>query len=191
MERIGMAGALPSVTERDGLAVATNNASANKIDSFLQRTISYDAHVHDGVEDATLTVTLENTAPASGYPDYVLGSEFLDMPSGTNRTLLTVYSPLTWTTATLDGEPVGLSNGTQEGWNAYTVRLDLEPGSTHTLVLDLAGYVEGDYSFAVRPQPLPVDDTYAIHISGDITVDMVGSINRTTLFDGRGTRALR
>ena len=190
MQRIGMAGALPDVTDRDGLAVVTNNASANKIDSFLQRSIAYDAEVRDGTITSTVTVTLRNSAPTSGYPTYVIGSEFLNMPSGTNRTLLSVYTPLTWTNATLDGEPVGLSNGKQDGWNAYTLRMDLEPGSTHTLVISLVGYVD-DYSFALRPQPLPVDDTYAIHISGDLTVDLVGSINRTTLFDRRGAIALR
>jgi len=191
MQHIGMAGALPSVADRDGLAVITNNASANKIDSFLQRTIAYDAHVHDGAVTATVTVTLRNNAPTSGYPSYVIGSEFLNLPLGTNRSLLSVYTPLTWTSATLDGEAVGLSSGSQDGWNAYTVRLDMAPGSTHVLVLDLVGYIDGDYSFALRPQPLPTDDTYAIHIDGDLTVDIVGSIGRTTVFDRSGARALR
>jgi hypothetical protein len=192
MRLIGMDGALPSPSGRDLLAVVNNNATANKIDSFLQRTITYDAVVEDGTVRATVTVTLRNGAPTSGYPTYVIGSEFLDLPVGTNRTLLSVYTPLVRTGATLDGEAVGLSNATELGSNVYTLRLDLAPGQTRTVVIELTGTVgPGPYELVVRPQPLATEDTYSIHVHGDTSIDHVGGIERRTVFRRGDMRALR
>ena len=192
MRLIGMDGALPVPNGRDLIAVVNNNASANKIDSFLQRTIAYDAEVRGQTVNATVTITLRNGAPASGYPTYVIGSEFLDIPVGTNRTLLSVYTPLVRTTATLDGESVGLSNSTEMGSNVYTLRLDLAPGQTRTVVIALTGTVgEGRYELVVRPQPLASEDTYSIHVRGDAHIDHVGSVERRTAFSTGDTRALR
>lgn len=190
MRRIGMDGALPPIEGSDGLAVVTNNAGANKIDSFLQRTISYDAHVDRGLVTSTLKITLRNNAPTTGYPTYVIGSEFIDMPLGTNRTMLSVYTPLVRTRATLDGEVIGLSNGTQQGWNVYGLLLDLEPGSEHILTIELVGEVDTN-GFVLRPQSLPTDDIYSIEIHGDLTVSHRGPIDRTTEYDADGSRALR
>jgi hypothetical protein len=190
MRLIGMDGGFPTLNGRDGLAVVSNNASANKIDSFIERTIAYNAEVHDGEVHATVTITLHNTAPASGYPTYVIGSEFLDIPPGTNRTLLSVYSPLDRTSATLDGEAVGLSNGSELGWQVYTLRLDLAPGQTRTLSIELTGTVDRDgYALVVRPQPMAIDDAYSIHVTGDAHVDHVGPVNRRSVVDARGIRA--
>lgn len=191
LRAIGMDAALPPLEGRDGLAVVTNNASANKIDTFLVRTVRYDAHVHDGVEDATLTVTLENTAPARGYPDYVLGSEFLDMPSGTNRTLLTVYTPLDYTAVSLDGEPAALTTDSELGWNAYTLQLDLAPGEERTLEITLAGTITGDYALVLRPQPLAHDDAVSITVGGDVQIAWNGRPARRSIIDEQGVRALR
>ncbi|MGB8860464.1 MAG: DUF4012 domain-containing protein, partial [Ilumatobacteraceae bacterium] len=192
LRAIGMDAALPRLDGRDGLAVVTNNASANKIDTFLERTVRYAAQVHDGLVDATLTVTLNNTAPVTGYPDYVLGSEFLALPSGTNRTLLTVYSPLDYSGATLDGDATSLTTDTELGWNAYTLLLDLAPGETRTVVLHLSGQITADdYAFVLRPQALANDDTVSIEIGGDAQLRFTGEITRRTVIDEHGVRALR
>ena len=194
MARLGIDGALPSVDGRDGFAVVNNNATANKIDSFLERTVTYQAgHRSDtGEVTATMTVSLTNTAPPTGYPDYVIDSEFLDLPPGTNRTLLTVFSPLEQLGATLDGTQVGLSGQRELGWNAYTLELDLPPGATRTVVIQLSGNIgEGPYELVVRPQPLARDDQVTIEVGGDATIDFVGTITRRTIVDDSGTRALR
>ena len=191
LRAIGMDAALPPLDGRDGLAVVTNNATANKIDSFLQRTVRYDATTADGLVDATLTVTLHNTAPAAGYPDYVLRSEFLDLPPGTNRTLLTVYSALEYTAATLDGDPTSLTTDTELGWNAFTLELDLAPGETRTIVLTLEGQVADDYSLVVRPQPLAREDAVSINVGGDVQITWNGRLDRRSVIDANGPRALR
>ena len=185
---IGMDGALPAPDGRDALAVVTNNASANKIDSFLERTIEYDAEVHNGAVRATVTITLHNTAPASGYPSYVLGSEFLAMPSGTNRTLLSVYTPLDREGATLDGQPVGLANHQELGYRVYSTRLDLAPGETRVLKIELRGNVDDEYALVVRPQPMAIADSYTVRVEGDTTIDFSGEIDRRVVIDSHGTR---
>ena len=191
LRAIGMDAALPPLEGRDGLAVVTNNATANKIDSFLQRTMRYDATTHDGIVDATLTITLHNTAPSTGYPDYVLKSEFLDLPPGTNRTLLTVYSALNYTAAILDGDAVSLTTDTELGWNAFTLQLDLAPGETRTIVLSLSGQVNEDYSLVVRPQPLAHEDAVSINVGGDVQITTNGELDRRSVISEQGVLALR
>lgn len=194
LAQIGIDGALPALDGRDGFAVVTNNASANKIDSFLERAVSYRATANEstGAVTAAMTVALTNNAPSSGYPSYVIESEFLDMPAGTNRTLLTVYSPLDQLSATLDGKPIGMSRSEELGWNTYTVKLDLPPESTRTLVIELGGQIRpGPYELVVRPQPTAHEDHVTIEVGGDADVHFVGTISRRTVVDARGPTALR
>jgi len=190
---MGMDGALPPLAGRDGLAVVNNNGSGNKIDSFLNRTVTYRAEydASSGRVDATMEVTLRNDAPATGYPDYVIGN-LLGLPPGSNRTLLSVYSPLTLSAIALDGETSAASNQTELGWNVYSVFVVVPPGGERTITLTLTGLIdEGDYALVVRPQPLPNPDQYVIEVGGDADVSYDGPITRRTVVDGQGTRALR
>lgn len=194
MQLVGLDGALPLLNGRDGLAVVGNNASANKIDSFLERTVVYRADFDEasGAVNGTVTVTLTNTAPASGYPDYVIGSEFLEMPQGTNRTLLTVYTPLEQVGATLDGVPVGLTRDVEQDWKAFTLRLDLAPGESRTLVIKLAGSIDrGGYALVVRPQATAIDDNVSIQVGGDTDVRLEGTISRRSVLTASGATPVR
>lgn len=190
---MGMDGALPSPTGRDGLAVVNNNANGNKIDSFLQRTITYRAtfSAATGQVAATMEVTLHNTAPATGYPDYVIGN-LLDLPKGSNRTLLSVYSPLGLTGVAIDGEATGASNQTEVGWNVYSLFVVIPPESERTITFTFTGQIDADqYALVVRPQPLPQPDQYIIDVGGSTDVSYEGPITRRTVLDGKGARALR
>lgn len=192
MRLIGMSGGLPSSAGQDGLAIVTNNATANKIDAFLERNVRYEATVHGSTIDATVTVTLHNGAPATGYPTYVIGSEFLDLPSGTNRTLLSVYSPWATDGATLDGEEVGVAQNGELGYRVYTARIDLAPGQTRTFTIHLTGYrLDGPYSLVIRPQPMAVPDDYSIDVRGDVRINYVGRVARRSLFTADDVRAVR
>ena len=81
-ERIGMSGGLPELAGGDGVAVVVNNAAANKIDVYLERSIRYRATVDlaTGETTGTLEVTLTNTAPADGLPQVVLGNAVGEPP---------------------------------------------------------------------------------------------------------------
>ena len=102
--RLGMDGAFPVPHGGDFLSVRESNNGANKIDAYMQRSITYDASYRPdtGAIDSTLTVKLTNSAPAGGLPDIVLANPD-GRPRGTNEMILTVYSPLSVTTATADG----------------------------------------------------------------------------------------
>jgi hypothetical protein len=55
------------------------------------RTIEYRPTVNEesGETPATLTVSMTNTAPTSGFEDYVIGNR-VDLPTGSNRTVLDI-----------------------------------------------------------------------------------------------------
>jgi len=123
------------------LHVGHLNATANKIDLFLERTLTYDVLIaSDGALTAELTVALTNTAPATGLPSYVIGSDpSVAVPPGTNRTIVLLYSPHALTSIEADGAPlpfVALADGEIF---AYQVQLDLGPGQRQVLRARLAG----------------------------------------------------
>ena len=197
LRQIGVDGALPALEGRDGLAVVNNNGTANKIDSFLDREVTYTA-VYDadsGIVRGTITITLTNTAPSSGYPDYVLGSEFLDLPNGTNRTLLAVYTPLDAVGATLDGAPIGVGHATELGWNVLSFGFDLAPGEQRVLTLDVEGVIAGapggGYELILRPQPLAIDEAVTVHVGGDTDVHFSDVLTRRLVLSASGATAWR
>jgi hypothetical protein len=174
---IGIDGALPAVDGGDAFAVVNNNAVGNKIDLYLHRTVDYSAtwDPDTGEVEATATVTVRNGAPSSGLPAYVIGSPLAPESrpaSGTNRTYLSIYSPLALDGATVEGAPVMLEPQRELGRNVYSLFLDVPPeGGTRTLELRLVGRVApGDrYQLTVGNQPLVVPDDVTV------TVDAVGA----------------
>jgi hypothetical protein len=94
LERLGLDGRLPPVSAgADVLAVVRSNAEPNKLDAYLQEDLRYDVEVDDatGAVHSTLRATYTNTAP-DGLDEYVTGNSH-DLPLGTNRFLLSVYTP--------------------------------------------------------------------------------------------------
>lgn len=190
-ELLGMNSALPALGGHDGLAIVANNAAGNKIDSFARREVRYQG-VHDarsGRIDAEVSITLDNTAPAQGYPDYVI-SNLIDAPKGTNRTLLSVYTPLQVAAASIDGRPVAFSTDSELGWNVYTVTVELAARTAATITFSLGGVLEpGDYRLALRPQPLATPERFRIEIEnarGAVQAGLVGTLNSSALLDSSG-----
>ena len=144
----------------DGVAVTVDNAIGNKIDAYLQASVEYRV-VADGPAGRTaeVEVTLTNTAPASGLPDYVIGNAFADgadVPLGTNRTFLSIYTAMPMVAATLDGEQVGMQTSRVFGWRASTRFLEIPPGTTRVLTLEVRGSVDPTVPLRVVRQPLTV-----------------------------------
>jgi hypothetical protein len=137
----------------DSLLVTNVNVTGNKIDSFLSRTVRYEATVEDGRLTGTLTIELRNTAPSGGLPFYVIGSATQPpLPLGTNRTALLVYTRVPAVERQLDGEgPVGRTDVTA-GRYLHQIVVDLPPGVTRTVVLRLDGEI-GDQPYRLRLEP--------------------------------------
>jgi hypothetical protein len=165
LETIGVTGALPQPSP-DGLAVVSNNAGANKLDAYLKRSIAYDAVVHEptGELRATATVRLANDAPGELPPD--AGGNPWGLPDGTNRMYLSIYSPWDFTSATVNGEPRGISAQRELGWNVYSTTVDIPLGEEIVVQLELSGVVDDvdAYAFTLRSQPLTFPDVARVDV---------------------------
>ncbi|CAB4862699.1 unannotated protein [freshwater metagenome] len=190
-EHVGIDAALPSPSGHDGLAVVNDNASANKIDSFLKREVRYEARFNQrtGRTTAVASVTMTNTAPSTGYPDYVIGNR-LKLARGTNRTILSLYSPLALQGVTLDGVAIGHSSSTELGWNVYATLITLAPGQRVTVAFDLNGALApGRYQLVYRPQPLRLPERLFAEVKntdGATVAGFAGTLKRRSVLSGRG-----
>lgn len=195
---VGMDGALPHRgvdTWSDVLAVTVNNASGNKIDTFLRREVHYDVD-HDpdtGAARATLRVTLHNTAPTSGFDDYVIGN-LVGLPAGYHQVLVDVFSALEVTSARVDGVEFDVETGIELGLN--TTRfflLQIPPGDRVEIEMELGGGVaSGWYELIYRPQSLPNPENLTIDgRSGARTISHTGPVVRRSVFDALGRSAWR
>ncbi len=170
-DEVGLTGSLLPV-RGDGLVVTTNNAIGNKVDLFLQRTIGYEAEWDPATRtvQSVVSIDLRNDAPSSGLPDYVIGNALNhedDVPLGTNRTYLSVFTPLQLVSATLGGEPVALESHVEAGRHVYSVFLELGPnGDRATLELTLTGTLPGadGYLLDLAPQVLAQPDLVRIRV---------------------------
>jgi hypothetical protein len=92
LEAAGVAGALADPAG-DYLAVVANNAAGNKIDFYARRTLRYEVQLlEDRSARGHLEVTIQNDAPSSGQPEYVIGPHpFVDAEAGDNITNVQTY----------------------------------------------------------------------------------------------------
>lgn len=171
----GVDGALPAVPEGgDFLAVKSANSAPNKLDSYLERSVSYQATLLPDEEriQATATVTFTNTAPASGLPEEVgtnrdrIRGRPGAPPAGTAIQYVSIYSPHKVQTATLDGAPLSLELQRELVRNVFSFPLQLAPGETKVVELRLVGSFTGDdYHLVVGHQPTVREDELSVRIS--------------------------
>ncbi len=174
-----VAGALPT-TAAPYLSVVTQDGNNDKLSYYLRRDISYDGTVladeldfGDGrgpqpQELATVTVRLRNTAPGSGLPDYVAPRTDLStgrpIPPGRMRVAVSVYLGRNGQleAATVDGTPRGLTSQTEQGMAVFTTAVDIDPGSSTTLVLRVRQPTRVGQPLLVVQQPLVIPDTLVV-----------------------------
>jgi hypothetical protein len=181
-----MSGALPKLAGGDGVAAVVNNAAPNKIDVYLERDLRYRAEVNlaTGEVAGTLEVTLTNRAPAVGLPQVVIGNA-VGEPPGSNRSLVSVYSALPVLSASLDGSPLPLEPGREEGWITSRAPVTVPAGGSRTITLELSGRLDlrDGYSLVTRPQPLVAPERHDLVVTttdGEalVTVDDVATTAR-------------
>lgn len=130
-------GILPD-TDRPFLDVIVNNGGGNKLDYYLDRTVSYRrASCAAGI--ATVTVRLHNDAPSSGLPPVVVGAEGVAHPhlAGDNDLLVSVYDThhSSVTRAALDGKAAFFDTESERGHPVTIFDVPIRAGQTRTLVL--------------------------------------------------------
>ena len=169
LRRLGLAGAFPAARGHDVLAVTTQNAANNKIDAYLQRSISDAVHYDpgNGAVASKVTITLHNEAPAQGLPSEVIGSyDNSGLPPGTNATWLTLYSPLGLHAATVNGAAHGVNDTAELGVHAYSEYVDIPPGGSVTLTFDLVGVTTPGpgYTLSLHNQPMVLSDHDTVRV---------------------------
>jgi hypothetical protein len=146
----------------DTLAVTTSNFAANKIDYYLDRTIDYrvklapDTRGERARLHARLSVDLDNTAPAKGLPQIVIGPFDARFVAGLNRIVLSMYSPFTFGATKWNGETTGVSPGVELGRNVLSMVRDVPAETSDRLATRVTGDVElreGWYTLDVLHQP--------------------------------------
>jgi Protein of unknown function (DUF4012) len=158
----------------DSVTLTTSNAGGNKIDLFLRRRERYDVRwdPESGAVAATLTVTLENTAPTEGWPDYVIGNA-VGLPTGTNRSFVSIYSPFALKEARIGGQPAPMQSEVELGRNVYSTFVDIPPGESVEIALDVAGTLEGrryQLDLPVQPAVTPDELSVSVDVAGGGTV---------------------
>ncbi|MGH9212081.1 MAG: DUF4012 domain-containing protein [Acidimicrobiales bacterium] len=171
---LGLSG-LFSSGSNDLVSLVTSNAAGNKIDYFLQRGLRYDAtwDPSTGAVAGRITATLTNGAPASGLPDYVIGSDLDEIPIGTNRSFVSIYTPYDLDAARVNGAPVAVESGRELDRQVYSLFVDIPAGATFTIELDVSGsWTEDTYALEVPRQPLANPDQIAVNltVAGELPV---------------------
>jgi hypothetical protein len=157
-----------AVRGADFLAVTNRNANPSKIDRFLRRTVSYSAtwDPATGEVSSTASVILQNEAPTSGLPAYVIGNQQGE-PDGSNVTDVAVLSPFELSEVTINGEQVATNSQRELGYWRHEARAVIPPGGTLTLKYHLKGQVAvGDlYRLDVVKQPTLIPESTQISLT--------------------------
>ncbi len=168
--RLRLDGSFPDPGTGDLLGVTTQNAGNNKIDAYLHRSVDDQVTVDPGSGQVTsaVTVTLRNDAPSSGLPPIVLASPAdPGLPAGTNRTWLSVYSPLALQKATVDGQPLSMSSGNELGVKVFSGYIDVPAGGTVSVKLSLSGLLAPatTYSLSLHKQPMVNSEKTTVEVA--------------------------
>lgn len=121
--------------------VVVNNAGGNKLDYYLDRSITYSGGDCAGASrTTTITVSLTNNAPAEGLPPYVANTFRRDVPYATNESIVYLYATVgsTFRGVTVNGmSAFGIQNGLEKGHPVQGVYVTTRPGETQTVVWEV------------------------------------------------------
>ena len=185
LDRVGLSGRIPDVRPgQDFLAVLSNNTNPNKIDAYLERSVRHDVVWDvDGAQlSATTTIDLHNRARVDDLPEVVVGNDH-DNPVGSNRTNLSVLSPLTVSELRVDGEVVPYGRRREFGLWRYTITAVVPAGEHVEVQLDSVGAAAGGrtYELIISPQPMVRPDELSVNIRTRGGEELRGPTGR---FDG-------
>jgi protein-tyrosine-phosphatase len=145
--RTALSGVVPD-TAAPLLGVVVNSGVASKLDYYLRRKVSWtSAGCGPAGQASKVVVTLTNTAPRSGLPEYVApkpGTQggpavLARLPRGTDYLLVNVLTTrgTQLRSASVDGQAGTASVGAERGHPVFGLDVAIRPGQTRTLTLDL------------------------------------------------------
>lgn len=170
LSETGLAGRFPDADGGDLVSVVTQNAANNKIDAYLQRTID-DSVTYDpatGAVSSRVSVTLHNSAPASGLSEEVIGSYAgSGLPPGSDLLWFSLYSPLKLERASVAGSSTHLTEVGEFGLNTYSGYIRVPSGASRTVTFDLTGVIRPgpDYRLTLHEQPTVLPDKVRVQVT--------------------------
>jgi hypothetical protein len=140
--------------EGDVVGVHINNASASKVDYYVERTLTHEVILGGkGEAISTTAVRLANEAPTGGQPGYVIGPNFDGGRAGDARSLTTIacHPSCSFVDAGADGDPVTLNVGSEAGVPWFRDFATVHSGDRRTLEITTrsSGVWEGNASGGV------------------------------------------
>ena len=124
-------------------ALILNNSAAGKLDYYLQRSVEYSRTGCGPRRDVDVTITLLNTAPASGLPPYVTtrldANPPKDAKSGDSRSTLDYYATggALVQSVTVNGKRAGVNTTDTLGRTVVRLVVELPRGVPQTIELHL------------------------------------------------------
>lgn len=156
LEETTAAGSIP-ITSAPYVGLAIVNDAGNKLDYYLNRSISWQRTGCGATRTVTVTVALTNNAPARLPAVVTARSDAHAYPvrPGDNRLEVGYFATkgALMKSVTADGKPTTASSGTERGHPVFTVDLELPRGSTRTVVFHLSEPVGSGTPIVLR-QPL-------------------------------------
>lgn len=135
-----VAGVLPEREETPTVGVVLNDGSGAKLGYYLanRAELTVGTCRPDGRRDLSLRVTLASSAPTTGLTESVLGLGLADNPYAA-RTLVYVFSPAGGAVrqARVDGAAAPLGSGVERGRRVGIVAVDVPPGGSRVIEVDL------------------------------------------------------
>jgi hypothetical protein len=170
-------GADGSLTQPAGdiTGVTVVNGSGGKVDFYATRSVDYDIQLGGtGEAISTAAVTIENDAPTTGQPRYVLGPYVDGAHAGDQIPLTSVWchAPCTLASSTRDGSPISVTTGSENGVSWLRDVSTIPAHATGTLALTwrssgvwTGNSSGGSYELTLLGQPTvrPTDVSVAIH----------------------------
>jgi hypothetical protein len=137
IENTPLAGEIP-VTSRPFLDVIVNDSGANKLDYYLDRAVTYHRSTC-AATTATVSVTLQDSAPSAGLPPVVAGRH---VPIDRQGTLSSIVSLFTTAgsrvgAVKVDGRSAYLDAERERGHPVTTVDVTLTPGQSKTITYEV------------------------------------------------------
>jgi hypothetical protein len=157
LEQTSVSGAIPE-TFAPYVGLSIVNDGGNKLDYYLDRSLTWQRTGCGTQRDVTVTIKLTNNAPAGGLSTYVTGRSdrhAYPVRPGDNRLEVAYFGTDggQMTSVTVNGKPGTATAGQEIGHPVFTVDLELPRGTTGTIVLHLTE-PKGTGSPVVLRQPL-------------------------------------
>lgn len=137
-----LAGVIP-ITTAPYVGMSIVNSGGNKLDYYLDRSITWQAAGCGVTRATTVSITLTNSAPATGLSPYVTGrsdTHSYPVKIGDNRLEVSYFATqgAVLHSVSVAGKPGKGVTGVERGHPVYTIDVELPRGTSRTIVLHLS-----------------------------------------------------